>query len=87
MIVTLASEEKESIQKASNGKSLMAIVQDILEDPEFMSLREHDQLRILNFIYDMLEEYHKRKFSQLENIKNNSKYCQKVNKIQTTIIN
>ena len=60
-----------SIQKVGNNNSLLAILQNILEDPEFSSQSDHQQLRILNFIYDLLEGYFKRRLSLRKTLNQN----------------
>ncbi len=44
---------------SKNEASLMTIIQSILNDPEFLALNTHEQLRILITIYDMLERHYK----------------------------
>ena len=48
---------KSPTSYSKNGPSLMAIIQSILDDPEFLALNTHQQLKILVTIYDMLERH------------------------------
>jgi len=57
----------ESINSSNKGPTLMQMLQNILEDPEYLALSDYEQLKVLEVIYSLLE-------SGFNQRKNKSKY-------------
>ena len=54
----------EFTQKTDNNRSLVFVLEKILNDPEFESLDLKQQLRIIIIIYDMLEQHYRQQFGE-----------------------
>jgi hypothetical protein len=61
------SLDDENNNSSENGPTLMHILQNILENPEYLALSDYEQLSVLEVIYSLLES----SFSQR---KSKSKY-------------
>ncbi len=62
-----SSIDVESINSSNKGATLMQMLQNILEDPEYLALSDYEQLKVLEVIYSLLE-------SGFNQRKNKSKY-------------
>jgi hypothetical protein len=62
-----SSIDGENINSSNKGPTLMQMLQNILEDPEYLALSDYEQLKVLEVIYSLLE-------SGFNQRKNKSKY-------------
>jgi hypothetical protein len=62
-----SSIDVENINSSNKGPTLMQMLQNILEDPEYLALSDYEQLKVLEVIYSLLE-------SGFNQRKNKSKY-------------
>ena len=67
--ITLLIKESKStngsdvfVESSMDNRSLMDIMMAILNDPEFLSLQPHQQLKVLIIIYNMLESLLKQQY-------------------------
>jgi hypothetical protein len=50
-----SSVDVENNNSSDNGPTLMQILQNILENPEYLALSDYEQLTVLEMIYSLLE--------------------------------
>jgi len=77
LATSLTVHSQDTFEISEKTPSLMEIINEILNDAEFLSLTPQQQLRVLIHIYDMLEEHLKTQYD-IEDTRKRSKEPQNV---------